>query len=151
MSDRILLAVEVAANAATIYRTITTTEGESAFWTDDCEVQPIEGSIARFGFPGAPVDARMRIDTLEPGGSLVRWHCQGDLPGWAGTTVEWMLLPGEMGGTMVAFRHSDWADDYPELEVAKIAWVWAMVLGRLKGYCETGTPQPFFVKVGAPA
>src|SRR5687768_8101347 len=118
MHGPMLHAVEVEAEIATIYRAITTQEGEASFWTPDCDVQAIIGSVARFGFATAPVDLRMRIDGLAEGRS-VRWTCLGDFPHWAGTTVEWDLEPAPSGrGTMVRFRHDGWSAEYPESDYA---------------------------------
>jgi hypothetical protein len=74
MTGPMLHTVDVDRDARTIYEAITTKAGETAFWTSDCDVEPAIGSIARFGFPGAPVDLRMQIDTLEPE-RTVRWSC----------------------------------------------------------------------------
>lgn len=142
MNGPMLFAVEVEADAESVYAAISTEAGEAAFWTSDLDLEPVIGSIARFGFPAAPVDLRMRIDALEPG-RLVRWRCLGDFPFWAGTTVTWDLLPAATGGTMVLFRHDGWPGDYPELEYAKVSYTWARIVGALKAFSETGTIQPF--------
>jgi hypothetical protein len=47
-------------------------------------------------------------------------------------------------GTRLLFRHAGWPDDYSEQEFASVNFVWGQILARLKGYCETGRPQPFF-------
>ena len=55
MSKSIVLAFDVAATPARVYEILTTTQGQRAFWTADCDVH---GDHARFGFPGeATVDA----------------------------------------------------------------------------------------------
>lgn len=142
MNGPMLFAVEVDADAESVYGAISTEAGEAAFWTSDLDLEPVIGSIARFGFPGAQVDLRMRIDALEPG-RLVRWSCRGDFPFWAGMTVTWDLSAAATGGTMVLFRHDGWPDEYPELEYAKVSYTWARILGALKAFAETGTIQPF--------
>ena len=86
MTGPMLHTVDVDSDAQRIYEAITTQAGEAAFWTSDCDVEPAVGSIARFGFPSAPVDLRMQIDELSPG-QRIRWSCLGDFPHWAGTTV----------------------------------------------------------------
>ena len=135
--------VDVAADAQTIYEAITTKPGEAAFWTSDCDIEPVVGSIARFGFPAAPVDLRMRIDTLEPE-QAIHWSCLGDFPHWAGTTITWSLVPSQSGsGTAVAFRHDGWADDCPEEEYARVNYTWGRIVGALKAYAESGKPAPF--------
>ena len=142
MNGPMLFAVEVDADAESVYGAISTEAGESAFWTSDLDLKAVVGSVARFGFPGAPVDLRMRIDALEPG-RLVRWSCLGDFPYWAGTTVTWELSAATMGGTNVLFRQDGWPDDYPELDYARVSYTWARILGALKAFAETGTIQPF--------
>ncbi len=50
---------------------------------------------------------------------------------------------GRGRGTNVMFRHSGWADDYPEWDYASVSFVWGQVLARLKGFMESGQAQPF--------
>jgi len=134
--------VEIAAEPATIYRAITTHEGEAGFWVADNAIEPKVGSEAQFRFKEAPVPLRMRIDALESG-KRVKWTCLGEFPGWKDTTVTWTLQPGTDGKTKVEFRMGDLAG-YPEKEVGNVNYTWGQVVARLKGYAETGTPQPLF-------
>jgi uncharacterized protein YndB with AHSA1/START domain len=144
MTREILHAVDVAANAGPIYRAITTRDGLAAFWTGDADAEPAVGSTARFGFPEAPVDLKMRVEALEPDRSA-KWRCLGDFPYWKDTRVEWELSASPSGkGTQVVFRHVGWGDDYPEIEYARVNWVWGQVVARLKAYAESGQPAPFF-------
>jgi len=143
MTGPMLHTVDVDSDAGTIYAAITTRAGEAAFWTSDCDVEPVVGSIARFAFPGAPVDLRMKLDELSPG-RRIRWSCLGDFPRWAGTTVSWTLSPAPSGsGTAVAFSHDGWSDDYPEEEYARVNYTWGRIVGALKAYAESNTPAPF--------
>lgn len=64
MTGPMLHTVDVASDAQTIYEAVTTKAGEAAFWTSDCDIEPVVGSMARFGFPEAPADLRMRIEEL---------------------------------------------------------------------------------------
>jgi len=142
MHGPMLHAVDVDADVDTIHRAVSTQEGEASFWTSDCDVQAVIGSVARFGFPSAPVDLRMRIDQLDP--HLIRWACLGDFPFWADTTVRWDIRPAATGtGSTVTFRHDGWPDDYPDIEYAKVNYTWGRIVGALKAYAETGTPLPF--------
>ena len=142
MTGPMLHAVEVHADAESVYQAISTQSGVASFWTSDLDLEPVVGSVARFGFPGAPVDLRMRIDALEPG-RLVRWSCLGDFPFWAGTTVSWELSAAASDGTSVLFRHDGWPEDYPELEYAQVSYTWARIVGALKEFGETGIRLPF--------
>ncbi len=142
MNGPMLHAFDIDADAESVYEAVSTRAGVAAFWTSDLDLEPVTGSVARFGFPGAPVDLRMHIDDLEPG-RLIRWSCLGDFPYWAGTTVTWQLSPATAGGTTVLFRHEGWPDDYPELEYARVSYTWARIVGALKAFTETGISQPF--------
>jgi len=142
MNGPMLHAVDVDADPGSVFGAIATRAGVASFWTSDLDLEPVVGSVARFGFPGAPVDLRMRIDALESG-RLVRWSCLGDFPFWAGTTVSWGLSTAASGGTTVLFRHDGWPEDYPELEYAKVSYTWARIVGALKAFTETGMSLPF--------
>ena len=142
MGCDIVLAAEIDAEPETVYEAITTQKGEASFWTSDCDLEQTLGSEGRFGFPGAPVDARVRVDQLDPGRKVV-WTNLGDFPFWKDTMITWDLEPRD-GKTHVFFRHGNWSEEYPEHDFASVNWVWAQILGRLKGFAETGEPQPFF-------
>src|SRR5918994_1182158 len=131
MAREILLGSELHADATTIIDALTTKEGLSSFWTSDSVAEPVVGSEARFGFQGAPMPLRMRVDRIEP--TEVAWTCLGDFPFWEGTTVTWSLSPEEEhGGTRVLLRHAGFPDEQPEWEFASVASTWAGILGRLK-------------------
>jgi hypothetical protein len=137
----ITLAVDVPADAARVLEILSTSEGQRAFWTDDCDVS---ADRARFGFVPAAVD--LECDVVTEPGKLVRMHVTSGFPYWVGSTWEW-----ELGGpirtdtgTGVLFRHYGFGDGYPEAEFAHTAHTWAMILQRLVDYAATGTPQAFF-------
>jgi uncharacterized protein YndB with AHSA1/START domain len=144
MGMSILHAMDIAADPSTVYEAITTHKGEAGFWTSNNDIEHNVGSTARFGFPEAPIDARMRVEELDPG-QRVAWASLGDFPYWADTRITWDLSPGPDGtGTHLLFRHDGWGADYPEGDFASVNWVWGQVVARLKAYAETGQPQPFF-------
>ncbi|MGH2678870.1 MAG: SRPBCC family protein [Actinomycetota bacterium] len=142
MTRDVLLGSELHADAARVIDALTTKEGLSSFWTSESIAEPAVGSEARFGFEGAPVPLRMRVDRIEP--DEVAWTCLGDFPLWEETTVTWSLSPeAEHGGTRVLFRHAGFPDEQPEWEFASIASTWAGILARLKVLAETGTSEPY--------
>jgi hypothetical protein len=150
MGALMLHAVDVESDPAAIRGAIATKDGLAAFWTADVEAEPKVGSVAVFRFPAAPVPLEMRVEAIDS--DRVVWRCEGDFPHWEGTTVTWELRPGSPGtGTEVLFRHQGWGDDYPEIEFARVNWVWGQVVARLKSYCESGRPQPFFPAATVPA
>jgi len=135
---------EIAADPEKVYRAITTREGQAAFWAANNTTQPTVGSVAEFQFKMAPVPVRMRIDALDAG-KRVAWTCLGEFQGWKDTTVTWQLEALADGHTKVTFRHGNLDKaGYPEAAWGGVNYTWGQVLGRLKGYCESGTPQPLF-------
>ena len=141
MDRSIILAADVEADRARVFETVSTTTGQRAFWTPDCDVS---ADHARFGFPQAPMDLLTDV-TTEPG-RLVRMHVTSGFPFWEGSTWEWEL--GEPGraetGTGVLFRHYGFGAGYPEIDLAHTAQTWAMIMQRLAEYVASGTPHPFF-------
>lgn len=134
--------VDIDADAATVYRAITTAEGQRSFWTPDADLEPTVGSIARFGFEAAPVDLEIRIEQLDKPKRVV-WSCQGGFPYWTGSMISWDIQPGLEGkGVRVLFRHGDWKEEYPDEDWAGVNWTWGFVLLGLKRYAETGSPDP---------
>ena len=142
MARDILLAVPVHASPETLARYLSTGEGLAAFWTPDSFAEPRVGSEARFGFSGAPVPLRMRVDEVGASGR-VAWTCLGDFPHWADTRVSWELVAGpDAGVATVLFKQLGFSDAQPEAEFASIAYTWATVLTALKSYAESGVPAP---------
>ncbi|HEY7593589.1 MAG TPA: hypothetical protein VH969_10585 [Actinophytocola sp.] len=141
MTRSITLAVDVPADPAAVFATLSTTEGQRAFWTADCDVTP---DRARFGFAAAPVDLEVEVST-EPG-KLVRMHVTSGFPFWDGSTWEWELgAPARAEtGTGVLFRHYGFGEGYPETDLGQTAHTWSSILDRLVAYHATGTAQPFF-------
>ena len=136
--------MSVNAPADRITDALSTREGLASFWATDSDAEPRTGSIARFGFGGP--ELQMRIDQLDPG-RRIAWTCLNDFPmppgRWAGTTVTWDLTSGDSGVELL-LQHGNWPAAIAQTELAGTAYTWALVLTALKGYAETGTPQPVF-------
>jgi uncharacterized protein YndB with AHSA1/START domain len=141
MDRSITLATDVDADPARVFDVLSTTPGQRAFWTADCDVS---AGRARFGFPLAPADLLADI-TTQPG-KLVRMRVTAGFPFWEGSTWEWELAAAARAetGTGVLFRHYGFADGYAEIDLAHTAQTWALILQRLAGYLASGNPQPFF-------
>src|SRR5881628_7652 len=107
--------VEIAAKPQTIYRAITTKDGEAGFWVPNNTMSPKVGHVAAFQFKGAPVPLRMRVDALDED-KRVALTCLGDFPGWKNTTITWTLVPTTEDKTKVEFRMGNLAE-YPAAEV----------------------------------
>jgi uncharacterized protein YndB with AHSA1/START domain len=137
MSKSIVLAFDVAASPARVYHILTTTEGQSAFWTADCDIR---AGHARFGFPGeSPVQVAISTQPER----LVRMHATSGVTHGSAMTWEYELHPAEEG-TTVLFREYEFPDDYPEIGLGRTAQTWARIMDRLARYVATGTPQPYF-------
>ena len=141
MERSIALAADVEADRGRIFEVLSTTSGQRAFWTPNCDVS---AGKARFGFPEAPADLLADV-TTEPG-ALVRMHVTSGFPFWTGSTWEWELSEPARAetGTGVLFRHYGFGAGYAEIDLAHTAQTWAYILGRLAGYVADGNPKPFF-------
>jgi uncharacterized protein YndB with AHSA1/START domain len=148
MDRTIRLATDVDADGARVFEALTTSEGQRAFWTADCDVS---ADHARFGFPQAPVDLVTDV-TADPG-KLVRMHVTTGFPYWEGSTWEWELSEATraQAGTGVLFRHYGFGDGYAEIDLAHTAQTWALILQRLSDYLASGSPQPFFPRLESSA
>lgn len=141
MTRTISLAVDIDADADRIFEVLSTTAGQRASWTVDCDV---DARRARFGFAAAPMDLEVAVVTRRP--EFVQMTVTSGFPFWNGSTWEWELGPAARAasGTGVLFRHRDFADGYTEIDLAHTAQTWALVLDRLSRYITTGVPDPFF-------
>jgi len=146
MDRSICLALDVDADAATVFQAVSTTAGQRAFWTADCEV---EANRARFGFAVAPVD-RMSVLAL----SRTSWSACTSPPGfpsWEGSTWEWEI--GGSGrsetGTGVLFRHDGFGDGYAETRPRLHGAHLGDDPGPAVPVRDQWTPQPYFPETPA--
>ena len=146
MDRSIILAADVEADRGRVFDVLSTTEGQRAFWTADCDVS---ADRARFGFAQAPMD--LVTDVVTEPGKLVRMRVASGFPFWEGSTWEWELGEASRAatGTSVLFRHHGFGEGYAEIDLGHTAQTWAQILQRLAGYLATGNPQPFFPAAGA--
>lgn len=143
MSKSIVLAFDVPASPARVYDILTTTEGQSAFWTGDCDVHT---GHAQFRFPGEPpVD----VDIITQPDRLVRMHPTSGVTHGGTVTWEYELHPAG-DGTTVVFREYGFPEDHSEIGLGRTAQTWARIMDRLAGYVATGTPRPFFPAIAVP-
>ena len=145
MDRSIILAADVEADRGRVFEVLSTTEGQRAFWTADCDVS---ADRARFGFAQAPMD--LVTDVVTEPGKLVRMRVTSGFPFWEGSTWEWELGEASRAatGTSVLFRHYSFGEGYAEIDLGHTAQTWAQILQRLAGYLATGIPQPFFPAAG---
>lgn len=137
MSKSIVLTIDLAASPARVYEILTTSQGQSAFWTADCDVH---ADHARFGFPG---EATVEADINTRPERLVRMHVTSGATHGGIVTWEYELHPAE-DGTTVVFREYGFPEEQSDLDMGRTAQTWARIMDRLVSYVATGSPQPFF-------
>jgi uncharacterized protein YndB with AHSA1/START domain len=124
-----------------VLQALTTEKGVNGWWTDRASVPTAAGATLEFTFPGMPQPFDMEL--VERGDSRIAWRSKGFPPFWAGTAVTWDLSDNPEGpGTRIDMRHSGWDPGNPALGIVTVGW--GQILGHLKGFLESGTPQPFF-------
>jgi len=136
----ILHQIKINATPEQVYNLLVTSEGLRSWWTHDVEAEPVEGSVAVFGFNDRATVFRMRVDELVDG-RRVKWTCLGDPDEWEGTEVEFHLAPDE-GMVDLHFAHRGWQSlggDY-----AMCNTTWGALMHRLKAAAEGQTPGPLF-------
>jgi hypothetical protein len=134
----ILMQFDIDAERETVRQALGTEEGVRSWWSTRAE-GPADGAL-RVSFPDMPQPFEFSV--VEDG-DRIDWVTGAFPPWWAGTTVRFELGENPDGpGTRVLFSHRDYDADNPVIPVVTPAW--AQILLRLKGYAETGEPQPFF-------
>jgi hypothetical protein len=129
---------DIDADAPAIARALRTQDGVRAWWSRRAEGP--EGGDLRVWFPDRPEAFEFAV--IE-GEDTVEWVTGAFPPWWAGTTIRWETGPNPEGpGTRLQFEHGGYDPDNPVIPIVTPAW--AQIILRLKGYAETGQPQPFF-------
>ena len=140
----ILHELQIKAGTDALREAITATDGLAAFWTDQTEATPEQGTIASFGFgPNRETVFEMRIDTITS--DRVDWTCVSGPDEWVGTKLRWSLLP-DRDATTLRFEHRDWKRE--DGAVASCSYTWAMILDGLNHYVIDGRANPYFTKTG---
>jgi hypothetical protein len=133
--------VDVDAGREAALAALTTEAGVNGWWTDRATVSAAVGDTLEFTFPGMPRPFDMEL--VERDDSRVVWRSKGFPPFWAGTSVVWQLGDNPEGpGTRIDMRHTGWDPESPQIGIVTVGW--GQILGHLKGFLESGTPQPFF-------
>ena len=98
--------------------------------------------------------ALLIVNELEPG-RRVAWTMLTDTlggPRWTGTKVTWDLKALDGGFTEVLFQQTGWPEENFggdwHISLAGLTFAWSGGgLRALKGFAETGNPQPHFATV----
>lgn len=137
------LEVTVDASREKVYESLTTVEGLSNWWTQDCR-RDKEGRL-RFAF-GQTFNL-MEVESVEPG-VRVSWRCvdqdhvgQQNPREWVGTRLDFQLSETS-GGTLIQFAHHGLTPNLECYEVCEMGWTHFLATS-LKSALESGTGQPF--------
>ncbi len=126
-----------ASSPADVYRTLTTIDGLSGWWTTDTRGQSTVGGALQFRFGTGGFD--MKVLELRPDRRIL-WQVI-DGPGeWIGTKIGFDLEERD-GWTIVLFKHEGWKE--PVEFMHHCSTKWAVFLLSLKSLLESGKGAPW--------
>jgi len=127
----ILHRVGIEAPIEKVYKTLTTVEGNQAWWDSHATGDAAHGGILTF------FKHDFRVETTP--NQRVRWTCVKGSPEWTNTEVSFDLVY-KQDQTFVLFKHSGWAE--PVEFMHHCSTKWATFLLSLKQLLETGKGRP---------
>ena len=104
-SNEIWHEVRIKASPGAVYQALTEVKKLAQWWIPDTRGEARIGKIPEFWI-GASFCQTMRVTALEPD-KLVRWQAAEGLSDWAGTEVEFKIIPHD-GRSHLKFRHAGW-------------------------------------------
>ena len=125
--------VLIQADQKIVFDAVTTQDGLSKWWIQDCVVKPEAGVVNEFYVTGHGANY-MKVLALQPY-SFVEWECLNENDPWTGTHITFTIsTKGDF--TCLDFKHNGYA---AEDEIyATCNFHWARHLSILKTLCETG-------------
>jgi hypothetical protein len=128
---------DIDADDTTVRRAFHTEDGIRGWWSKRAT---LDGEELRVSFPDVPQPFEFAARGADGG---VDWVTGRFPPWWVGTTIRLTVGPNPEGaGSRLQFVHGGYDADNPVIPIVTPAW--AQILLRLKGFAETGRPQPFF-------
>lgn len=137
----ILLRVPVAADRASIFDAVATSDGVRGWWSNHVQGPSGPNSTMSVAVPDAPMTFDFRVVEHSPS-ARVAWRCLAGPPEWIDTNVSFEIQDDDDGTTSVLFTHGGW--DKTEGSFPFVAYTWAQILPHLKALAESGSPRPFF-------
>src|SRR5262252_216079 len=133
MAD-IVMSCHMDADAATVWRAITTTDGVTGWFTSRAEIGEGPGAHHLLTFPEMPAPWDLRVEDWQPGRRLTL-SVQAGPPEWDKTAMTYQISARPEGGVALDFDHNDFAGTG-----GVRAWTigWATKILALKRYAETG-------------
>jgi uncharacterized protein YndB with AHSA1/START domain len=120
-----------------VYKTLTTVEGLSAWWTNDTRGESNVGGVLLFRFGAGGFD--MKVLELQPA-KRVLWQVVDGPEEWIGTKISWDLKQ-EDDWTIILFKHEGWKE--PVEFMHHCSTKWGVFLLSLKSHLETGKGAPY--------
>ena len=122
-----------------VYKTLTTIEGLSAWWTNDTQGESNKvGGVIHFQF-GDRGFFDMKVLELQPA-KRVLWEVIDGPKEWIGTKASWELKQ-EGDWTIIYFKHEGWKE--PGEFMHHCSTKWAVFLLSIKSLLETGKGAPY--------
>lgn len=133
---KIMHQVVIESDPATIYDALTSQQGLSQWWINDCDAKPEIGHMNEFRAEGHGIHL-MEVILLDPN-RQVQWRCRNEEDEWTDSTIRFIIGKKQTSCTLT-FEHDGWRaqNDY----YAICSYHWARHLTLLAKYCETGQGQ----------
>ena len=120
-----------------VYKSLTTIEGLSGWWTRDTRGDSKVGSVLQFRFGQGGFD--MKVVDLQPG-ERVLWQIVDGPEEWLGTKISFDIKQSG-DWTILLFKHQSWKEAGEFMHHCSTKW--AVFLLSLKSLMEAGKGQPW--------
>jgi len=130
--------VMINTSAAAVFRTLSTQEGISGWYTPATKAEPKVGTIVECMFANYGV-LKFRVDTLEPNRRVIWTVVQGPTE-WMNTTLTFTFAEAT-GKVDFDFRHAGLPEHYDAF--SSFNYLWGQYVRSIKLYAETGVGEPF--------
>lgn len=124
----------IRATPAVVFAAISLPTGLNAWWTKDCEGEPVPGASYRFFF-SEDFDWTADVTDVDPQ-RLIEWRFTDAEPDWTGTRLR-IVLEADGNTTWVSFLHDGWKEDNEHF--CHTSFCWAQYLRLLRRWIEDGT------------
>jgi uncharacterized protein YndB with AHSA1/START domain len=134
------MACNIDADADTVFRAISTTDGVTGWFTSQAEIGEKVGTHHYLTFPEMPEPWDLEVTESTAPRRLTLSVVAGP-PQWNATTMTYAIAVRSEGGVVLNFDHNDFAtvDGVREWTIG-----WATKILALKQYAESGNRDPFY-------
>ena len=129
--------IKINAPIQAVYDAITTSDGVQGWWFPFAEIDTSIGGISRLGKNKEDSLFLLKTVEVEPG-KMLEWKCLEGPSAWRDTEITFTLVE-EGDSTLLKLAHWNWRSKGEIFHVCSFDW--AMYLGALRNYLETGAIQ----------